>query len=202
MRECALLIVDVQNDFCPPDGSLAVPDGDRVVQPLDAVAALFRAHGLDIYASRDWHPPGTVHFQKWPVHCVAGTRGAEFHPGLNLRGAVIISKGMGADEDAYSAFLGVNEDGRPFADVLRARGIRKLYIGGLATDYCVRATVLGARADGFLVSVMMDACRAVDSGAGVVALNEMEAQGAEKIWSTQAIRELFGDTATTRLLRF
>ncbi|HZR98735.1 MAG TPA: nicotinamidase [Chloroflexota bacterium] len=164
--DSALLLVDVQRDFCP-GGALAVAEGHLVVAPLNAVAARFAAARRPVIATRDWHPPRTVHFQShggtWPAHCVQGTPGAEFHPDLQLpAGTIVVSKGMGEDEDAYSGFEARDAAGRPLADLLHELGVRHVYIGGLATDYCVQATALDARRLGFEVTVLADAVRAVN----------------------------------------
>ena len=181
----ALIVVDVQNDFCP-GGSLAVPDGDAVVPILNEYLSRAADAGIPIFASRDWHPEHTRHFAAeggpWPPHCVQGTPGAEFHPALRLPpSAVIVSKGMSAEDQGYSALEAVLPDGQSLADALRARGVQHVYVGGLATDYCVRATVLDALKDGFTTSVLVDASRPVDvqPGDGERALNEMLAAGAE-----------------------
>ncbi len=180
----ALVLVDVQNDFCP-GGSLAVPEGDRVVPVLNRYVGLFAAAGATIFASRDWHPVKTKHFQAdggaWPPHCVQGTSGAAFHPTLAVPGdAVIVSKGMDPELDAYSAFQGEDPAGRPLAVALAERGLRRLCVGGLATDYCVRATVLDALREGFEVLVLADAVRAVNvkPGDGERAIAEMREAGA------------------------
>jgi nicotinamidase/pyrazinamidase len=181
----ALLIVDVQNDFCP-GGSLAVAHGDAVVAPLSAAAARMAAAGRPVFASRDWHPAHTAHFQEmggpWPPHCVQDTPGAAFHPGLRLPGGtVVISKGTDAADDGYSAFEGHDATGQPLAALLRDAGVDHLYVGGLATDYCVRASVLSALAAGLRVTVLDDAIAAVEvqPGDGERALAEMRAAGAE-----------------------
>lgn len=180
----ALVLVDVQNDFCP-GGSLAVPEGDRVVPVLNHYVARFAGAGAAVFASRDWHPAKTRHFQAdggaWPPHCVQGTPGAAFHPALTVPvETVVVSKGMDPDQDAYSAFQAEDPAGRPFAAVLKERGVRRLYVGGLATDYCVRATVLDALRAGFEVLVLADAIRAVDvtPGDGERAIAEMREAGA------------------------
>ena len=185
----ALMIVDVQNDFCP-GGSLAVPAGDAVVPVLNRCAALFAAQGAAVFASRDWHPERTSHFKAhggvWPPHCVQGTRGAAFHPELLLpAGAEVVSKGMDPTEDAYSCFQARTQSGRDFATALRERGVRRLFVGGLATDYCVKATVLDALAAGFEAVVLEDAVRAVElrPGDGDRALQEMTDAGARQIHS-------------------
>lgn len=175
----ALVVVDVQNDFLP-GGALAVPRGDEVVAPLQALAAAFAAAGRPVYATRDWHPADHVSFRArggpWPPHCIAGTRGAAFAPGLRLpASAIVISKAEHADRDAYSGF-----DGTDLEQQLRAAGVRRLCVGGLATDYCVRATVLDARRLGFEVVLLPDAVRAVDvtAGDGERAIATMVAAGA------------------------
>jgi nicotinamidase/pyrazinamidase len=180
----ALLLVDPQNDFCP-GGSLPVPDGDAVMPVLNAWAAAAEAAGIPIFVSRDWHPPRTTHFKEfggvWPPHCIQGTRGAEFHPDLRLPpSATIVSKGMGETEDAYSAFQARDDQGRPLATLLRERGVRHLYVMGLATDYCVKASALGGLEDGFRVSVVADGMRAVNLQPtdGEQAVEAMRAAGA------------------------
>ena len=192
--DSALLIVDVQRDFCP-GGALGVEEGHRVVAPLNAAAARFAAAGRPVIATRDWHPPHTIHFQahggQWPEHCVRGTPGAELHPELALpAGAVVVSKGTGEDEDAYSAFHARDDAGRPVADLLRAQGVRHLYVGGLATDYCVKASVLDARERGFEVTLLEDAIRAVDlqPGDGDRALAAMREAGARLTSSASVAR--------------
>ncbi len=182
-NDAALLIVDVQNDFCP-GGALAVPDGDRVVEPLSRAAGFFSAAGLPVLASRDWHPPVTTHFAPyggaWPAHCVEETSGAAFHPALRLpEGTMVISKGNAPDTDSYSAFDGRSADGKSLADILAALQVRHLYIGGLATDYCVRSSALDARRAGLEVTLLTDAIAGVDinSGDSENALNEMKQAG-------------------------
>ncbi len=181
----ALIIVDVQNDFCP-GGSLAVAGGDRVAAPLARLAARFAAAGLPVFASRDWHPPDTAHFQDaggpWPVHCVRDTPGAELHPDLVLPPeAVILSKGVDPQADGYSAFEARDEAGRDLVELLRAAGVDHLLVGGLATDYCVRATVLAALARGLRVSLLTDAVAGVNVQPGDAdrAIEEMVAAGAQ-----------------------
>jgi nicotinamidase/pyrazinamidase len=194
VRSPALLIVDVQNDFCP-GGALAVPHGDRVIPVLNRLAAQASALGLPVYASRDWHPPDTTHFAanggKWPVHCVAGTEGARLHPDLQLPpGALIVTKGTGIADDGYSAFEGsIAGRGSLLAD-LRARGIDEVVIGGLATDYCVKASALDARRQGLRATVVSDAIGAVDvaPGDGDRALEEMQAAGVEVRRSDQVFQ--------------
>jgi nicotinamidase/pyrazinamidase len=177
----ALIVVDVQNDFCP-GGALAVAHGDEVVAPLNNLIAEFLARGEPVYKSRDWHPSQTKHFAAyggtWPVHCVQETHGAEFHPELIDDPRIeIISKGMG-DEDNYSAF-----DGTDLAARLRKEGVKEVLIGGLATDYCVKNTVLDALREGFKVKAVANAMRPVElkPGDGERAIKEMKQGGAEII---------------------
>ena len=181
----ALVIVDVQNDFCP-GGTLAVVDGDRVAAPLARLAARCATAGLPVFASRDWHPPDTAHFQDaggpWPAHCVRDTPGAELHPDLVLPPeAVILSKGVDPQADGYSAFEARDEAGRDLVELLRAAGVDHLLVGGLATDYCVRATVLAALARGLRVSLLTDAVAGVNVQPGDAdrAIEEMVAAGAQ-----------------------
>ena len=177
----ALIVVDVQNDFCP-GGTLAVPHGDEVVEPLNEAIDEFLERGEPVYKSRDWHPPMTKHFEKdggvWPVHCVQNTKGAEFHPALrNDPRITVISKGLG-DTDCYSAF-----DETDLLDQLHRQNVEEVVVGGLATDYCVKSTVLDALKCGFKVKALKNAMRAVDvqPGDGERAIEEMRAAGAEII---------------------
>lgn len=180
----AVLVVDVQNDFCP-GGALAVARGDEVVSVLNTVIERLVGEGAAVYASRDWHPQVSTHFNTyggpWPVHCVAGTRGAEFHPALRLpQGTLVITKGNESGADGYSAFEGRTAAGTTLGDELRNRGVEHLIVGGLATDYCVRASVLDARKAGLIVTVLADAIRGVEAthGDSEKAIAEMQAAGA------------------------
>lgn len=176
----ALLMVDPQNDFCP-GGSLAVKDGDQVMEPLNRMMAYARKGDWILAASRDWHPKKTNHFKKWPPHCVKNTNGAKFHPALKVTKAVMVfSKGTLKNQDAYSAFDGHSDPGEALADYLKSYGVNEVYIGGLATDYCVRASALSAIKEGFRVYLLLDACRAVDikPGDGDRAIEEMKKAGA------------------------
>jgi nicotinamidase/pyrazinamidase len=180
----ALLVVDVQNCFLP-GGSLAVKDGDRVIPVLNRLIPRFAT----VIYSRDWHPPGHCSFaaeprfvdQSWPEHCLQNTPGAEFHHDLLLDpGAIVIGKGADPKKEAYSAFDGAAADGRTLAAILASRGVSRLFIGGLATDYCVRFSVLDALGLGLAAVVVADAVRGVDVPAGQAeaALAEMRAAGA------------------------
>jgi nicotinamidase/pyrazinamidase len=179
----ALIVVDVQNDFCP-GGTLAVPDGDEVVAPLNKLMREFLEAGEPVFQSRDWHPETTRHFSMyggtWPKHCVQNTSGAEFHPDLLDDDRIqVISKGLG-DEDSYSAF-----DGTDLASQLRHLNVEEVWVGGLATDYCVKQTVLDALQEGFSVKALADAMRPVNLNPsdGEQAINEMRKAGAEIVRS-------------------
>jgi nicotinamidase/pyrazinamidase len=175
----ALLIVDVQRDFLP-GGSLAVAAGDEVVPVLNRYIELARVRNLPVFASRDWHPRDHCSFRAqggpWPEHCVAGTPGAEFAPRLELpHDAIVIDKAAGAGADAYSAF-----EGTGLAARLRKMQVKRLFVGGLATDYCVLSTVRDARKAGLEVLLLADAIRAVNAkpGDGERAEREMREAGA------------------------
>jgi nicotinamidase/pyrazinamidase len=181
-----LLLVDPQNDFCP-GGALPVAEGDAVMPVLNAWAAAAEHAGVPVFVSRDWHPLHTTHFKDrggiWPPHCVMGTPGAEFHPKLRLPdGAVIVSKGMGETEDAYSAFQARDASETPLATLLGERGVRHVYVMGLATDYCVKASALDGLSNGLRVTLVPPGMRAVDllPGDGEQALEQMRAAGAEE----------------------
>ena len=175
----ALVVVDVQNDFLPR-GALAIAGGDAVLMPLNRCLAEFHKRGLPVFATRDWHPPDHCSFHArggpWPPHCIAGTAGAQFAPGLQLpQDARIISKATGREADAYSGFQGTD-----LLAQLRQKGCARVFLAGLATDYCVRATALDALGAGLAVIVLTDAVRAVDAkpGDGERALAELTACGA------------------------
>lgn len=180
----ALIVVDVQNDFCP-GGSLAVAHGDEVVAPLNKLIKEFLDRGEPVYKTRDWHPPNAKHFADyggtWPVHCVQNTPGAEFHSDLSDDPRVsVVSKGIDEGADGYSGF-----DGTSLAQSLREAGVEEVWVGGLATDYCVKHTVLDARKEGFQVKALADAMRPVNvkPDDGGKAVDEMIAAGAEIVGS-------------------
>ena len=178
-----LLVVDVQNDFCH-GGALAVPDGDRVVDALNQYIDTAIARGVTVYASRDWHPAVTSHFKShggpWPPHCVQGSDGARFHPDLRLPStAIVITKGESPESAGYSAFEGRTPEGKPFLADLRDRGITHLVVGGLATDYCVKHSVLDALSAGLRVTILDDAIAGVDPEDSATALIQMRKRGAQ-----------------------
>lgn len=157
----ALIIVDVQKDFCP-GGALAVPQGDEVVPVLNNYIEIFKNHGGLVIATRDWHPEDHSSFSEhggiWPPHCIQNTRGAEFHDELKLpKDVIVISKADQPDKEAYSGFDGTNLE-----KVLRGHGIQRVFVGGLATDYCVKATVLDALRLNFFTFLLLDATRGVN----------------------------------------
>ena len=175
----ALLIVDLQRDFLP-GGALAVAHGDRVVPVVNECVGLFVARQLPLFATRDWHPPDHCSFAAqggpWPPHCIAGSAGAAFADGFRLPAeAAVVSKATGAQRDAYSGF-----EGTDLSSKLRDAGVGRLFVGGLATDYCVLQTVLDARRLGFEVFVLRDAIAAVDAqpGDGERAIERMQQAGA------------------------
>jgi nicotinamidase/pyrazinamidase len=168
----ALVVVDVQHDFLP-GGALVVAQGERIFDPIDALAPRFAR----VYATRDWHPANHASYEQyggpWPVHCVAGTHGAAFDPRLALDDVdVVIDKGTDRETDGYSGFAATTLDRD-----LREHGVRRVFVCGLATDYCVKATALDAKAAGFDVVVLEDASAAVnvDPGDEQRALDELRA---------------------------
>lgn len=176
-RGDALLIVDLQRDFCE-GGALAVPDGDAVVPIIQDWVKQAVAQGVPIYASRDWHPPQHVSFEQqggpWPPHCVQESEGAAFHPSFEPPGDIVpVIKGTRLDRDQYSAF-----DATGLAADMRRSHVERIWIAGLAQDVCVRASTLDALKEGFEVLLLKDATRPVDEGQGTLALEEMKAGGA------------------------
>ena len=179
LEDAALVVVDVQNDFCP-GGALEVPDGDAVVTVINAIAPRFPA----LVLTQDWHPPGHLSFASshegkapfettalpygeqvlWPDHCVQGTHGAAFHRDLDTDGAdLVLRKGFRRAIDSYSAFY-ENDRSTPtgLAGYLRSRGISRLLFAGLATDFCVAWSAIDGAREGFEVAVIEDACRGID----------------------------------------
>ena len=197
----ALIVVDVQNDFCP-GGTLAVEHGDEVVEPLNQLIEQFLERGEPVFKSRDWHPPTTKHFADfggtWPIHCVQNTPGAEFHPNLlDDKHIRVVSKGLG-DEDSYSAF-----DGTDLALQLQRLGVEEVWVGGLATDYCVKNTVLDALKQGFRVKALKDAMRPVEMqpGDGERSIDEMRRAGAEIVNASQQTEFTLSDPVLEAYLK-
>jgi nicotinamidase/pyrazinamidase len=201
----ALLVIDVQNDFIP-GGQLAVPEGDQIVPLINRLGGLFK----QVVIAQDWHPSGHASFASshpgrqpyeviqlpygeqvlWPEHCVQGTSGAEFHPGLDLPHAqLIIRKGCNPDIDSYSAFLEADRHTTTgLAGYLKERGIDTVYMVGLALDFCVMFSALDARAAGFNAFVVLDACRAIDrDGSLAAAMERMQTAGVGLIQSNRLI---------------
>lgn len=186
----ALVVVDVQNDFADPSGSLTVAGGESVIDYINDQIDLARAAGATIAYSRDWHPESTPHFEKdggiWPVHCVAGTRGAEFHPALKLiDDSVRIKKGT-SGEDGYSAFSMRDpetgaESATGLANELEERAVRKVVVVGLALDYCVKETALDSVREGFETVLLADGTRPVNlaTGDGARAVADLVRAGVE-----------------------
>ncbi|MDW8096204.1 MAG: nicotinamidase [Aquificaceae bacterium] len=176
----ALIVVDMQRDFMP-GGALPVPDGDSIVGKLNEYIQMFFKKGLPVFFTRDWHPPDHISFKEqgglWPPHCVQNTEGAKFHPDLFIPqdNRFIISKGTSKEFDAYSGFQGTLLD-----SLLKERGIKRVFVGGVATDYCVRNTVLGAINLGYQAFLLLDAVKGVDvePGDSEKAVEEMLLAGA------------------------
>jgi nicotinamidase/pyrazinamidase len=184
----ALLVVDVQRDFLP-DGALAVPQGDEVVPVLAACAKEFARNGRLIFASRDWHPPNHSSFKEfggpWPPHCVADSPGAEIDPALGLPDdTTIVDKATLPEQDTYSAFEGTDFDSQ-----LKDLHVKRLFVGGLATDYCVLNTALDALKHGFEVVLLTDAIRAIDPGDGERAIERLRSEHAKIADSTAVLDE-------------
>jgi len=183
----ALLIVDVQNDFCP-GGALGVPEGDKVVPVINKYLKIFSKKKLPIFATRDWHPVRTKHFKDfggiWPVHCIENTKGALFHSKLRLpKETILLYKGIYPQKNGYSAFEAEDERGLNFLNLLKIFGVKEIFVSGLATDYCVKFSTRDAVKQGFKVKILMDAIKGVnlkpsDSGN---AIKEMVRLGAKKI---------------------
>lgn len=177
--QSALIVVDVQNDFCP-GGALPIKGGDEIVPVLNRYLELFGKTRSGVYATRDWHPRNHCSFKKqggsWPDHCTQNSPGAEFHPGLKLpHDAEVISKAIRPETDAYSGFEGTNLE-----LYLKRKGTQRLFVGGLATDYCVKQTVLDARRLSFETYLLTDAIWGIDAKKGDCqkAIEEMKKAGA------------------------
>ncbi len=187
----ALIVVDVQRDFCP-GGALAVKDGDEVVPGINKVVDAFERHGLPVFFTRDWHPRDHVSFKKqggpWPPHCVQGPVGAEFYPSLKVPpAAAVISKGDDPSKEAYSGFQGTDLGPR-----LKRLGVGEVFVAGLATDYCVKESASDALRAGFAVTIIEDCVRAVNvrPGDGAKALSLLKDEGAKTTTAGALVRSL------------
>jgi nicotinamidase/pyrazinamidase len=186
-RKAALLVVDIQKDFCA-GGALPAPGGEDIIPAVNRHVADASTHGMAVYATRDWHPARTSHFKEyggdWPPHCVQGTPGAQFHPALTLPpDAIIVNKGDDPHRHGYSAFDGHTSDGKTLLDDLRDRHITRVYVAGIATDYCVRESALDALKAGLEVRILPDAIAGIDVRPGDAqrALDEISAAGAQLV---------------------
>ena len=200
LENAALVLVDIQNDFCP-GGALAVAEGDQIVEVVNRLMRMFPL----VISTQDWHPANHVSFKDqggpWPPHCVQGTRGAELHPALETeRLAHYFRKASSTDKDAYSEFEGVDENGRTLDQVLKSKGVKRIYVAGLATDYCVLATVLDGLKNGYEVFAITDAMRAVNVNPddGRKALEEMARNGARLVVSDEVLKGSKPSTAAAR----
>jgi len=187
----ALIVVDIQRDFCP-GGALPVTDGDKIIPAVNKLVGAFEKAGLPIFFTRDWHPSNHVSFKAnggpWPPHCVRNTPGASFHPSLAVAdGAVVIDKGTLQSEDAYSGFQGTD-----LARKLHNIGVKRIYVAGLATDYCVKNTVLDGAAHGFETYVLTDCARGVNLKRtdSATALRAMLSRGAMQTTSGRLLKSL------------
>lgn len=190
----ALSVTDVQNDFLP-GGALAVPEGDTIIPSVNRATSLFKKNGLLVFFSRDWHPPDHSSFKDqggpWPPHCVQKTPGADFPSALRIpSGSIIISKGTQKGREQYSTFGAQDSEGTTEDSIMKQRGIRRVFVAGLATDYCVLNSVKDALAGGYEVYVLTDAISAVNvnPGDGEKALEEMIWGGA-KLITTEMLQE-------------
>ena len=190
-KDAALILVDIQNDFCP-GGALAVAEGDQVVAVVNRLMPEFPL----VVSTLDWHPANHVSFREqggpWPPHCVQNTFGAELHPALDSEQIThTFRKASSPERDEYSEFEGADEAGRSLDEYLKSRGVRRVYIAGLATDYCVRATTLDALRLGYETTVVTDGVRAVnvEPEDGAKAMAEMREQGARLVTSRSLLRE-------------
>jgi nicotinamidase/pyrazinamidase len=183
LKDSALLIIDVQNDFCP-GGALAVKEGDKIIPAINKMAKEFNM----VIASKDWHQDSTVHFNSWPVHCVRGTKGAELHKDIDTTLIdKIILKGTENSDDGYSAFEATSIN---LKDFLTESKIKTVYVTGLATDYCVKRTVLDALRYGFVTYIVTDAIKGVniDPTDSETAIKEMTEAGCKVISSEDIVK--------------
>ncbi len=178
-KHSALIVVDMQNDFI--NGALAIKDADKIIEPINKCIRAFKENGLKIFATRDWHPRDHISFKEeggpWPAHCVQNTHGAEFHKDLELSNAIIISKGFNKDKEAYSGF-----EGTDLKAILDSMNIKRLFITGVATDYCVKNTALDALKHNFETYLIKDCIKGIDKEEE--AIKEMQKYGVKIINSS------------------
>lgn len=171
-KKIALVIIDMQRDFCK-GGPLAVPKADELVHPINRIKSAAQTAGSLVFASRCWHPEESIHFNDFPKHAVQNTRGAEFHPKLDVSG-IIISKGMKPNQHGFSVFDGANEQGNPFGEILKWNGIEVLILTGVAWEYCVLETARDAKMrKGYEVFMLSDCVRAYDPQKNLSVIREM-----------------------------
>ncbi len=190
----ALLVVDLQNDFCP-GGALGVGEGDQIIPTVNKYVDLFQRNQLPVFVSRDWHPENSKHFKEsggpWPPHCIQNSPGAEFHPDFQVpEKAIVLSKGTNPDLDGYSVFEAHTLDKKPFSQLLEDMGIEELYIAGIATDYCVKMTSLDAFKYDLKVNVLTDAIKGVDKEDSQRAIAEIVARNGKLKTYTEVSGEL------------
>lgn len=192
MRNSALLIIDMQNDFCP-GGALAVPEADKIIGPLNRYSEHFRQQGMPVLVSRDWHPLDSKQFKDnggpWPVHCVQNTKGAEFPSTLRMRGAVIFSKGQDPAKDGYSVLEAQTDKQETFNQYLKRFRIEALYVGGVATEYCVKSSVLDMLRHGYKVFLLIDAVKGIDAPEARTAMDNMIRAGGKRTSFLEFTRE-------------
>ncbi|MBI2056213.1 MAG: isochorismatase family protein [Candidatus Sungbacteria bacterium] len=189
-KKTAFIIVDMQRDFCR-GGALAVPEADRLIKPINRLKRLFQSQGALVMASRCWHPQESVHFEDFAVHGVQNTKGAEFNPGLDLEGVMLISKGMDPAEQGFSVFDGRSENGNPFDAILEWNKIETVLFGGVALEYCVASSVRDARGKGYRVVLVEDAVRAFDPKKRIDTLYEMVHGDVELVQCSEVIKKFF-----------
>ncbi len=183
----ALLVVDVQNDFCP-GGALGVPEADKIIPAINRYIKIFSKKKLPILVVRDWHPVRTKHFRDfgglWPIHCIQNSKGAQFHHALKLpKEAVLLYKGMDPQKDSYSAFQAQDLRGAGLLNLLKNLRVKEIYIAGLATDYCVKFSTRDALKNGFKVKLLIDAMKGVNlkPNDSEDAIRGMVKRGAKKV---------------------
>ncbi|MBF0384992.1 MAG: nicotinamidase [Candidatus Omnitrophica bacterium] len=201
-KDKALIIIDVQKDFCT-GGALPVPNGERIIPVLNKYISLFKKNRFPIVASRDWHPEDSKHFKSnggvWPKHCVVKSDGAKFHPKLCLpASAKIVSKGTIPSEDGYSAFDARDNNKKKLSRIIKSIGVKEIFIGGLATDYCVKASALSAIKENFKVYLLKDAVKGISSKASADAISLMREKGIELLDFRKASKLFAGRVKYTR----